>query len=150
MMRRRYGASRWHLVAHVAALAAIAYALVGAFQPRFAPEPLNLALWLIAGALLHDFVLLPAYSAVDAGLRRVPGRAVNFVRVPAILSGIALLVYAPRILDRQPQNVINALGEPPPDYLARWALLTAGLFIASALVYAFKAARAARGRRTAA
>jgi hypothetical protein len=147
MMRGRYGASRWHLLAHVAALGAIAYALVGAFQPRFAPEPFNLALWLIAGALLHDFVLLPVYSAVDAGLRRVPGRAVNFVRVPALLSGIALLVYAPRILDRQPQNTVRSLGHPPGDYLGRWLALTAALFALAGLAYAVRAARAARRRR---
>jgi hypothetical protein len=146
MMRRRYGASRRHLLAHVATLAAIAYALVQAFQPRFAPKPFNLALWLIAGALLHDLVLLPAYSAVDAGLRRVPGRAANFVRVPAMLSGITLLVYAPRILDRQPQNTVRSLGHPPADYLGRWLALTAALFALSGLAYAVRAARAARRR----
>jgi hypothetical protein len=150
-MMRRYGAGPLHLVGHVALIAVAGYALSRALQPRFAPEPLNLAAWLFAGALIHDLLLLPAYGLADAAARRaLPPTLLNHVRIPVALSGIVFLVYAPRILDRQPQNVINALGEPPPDYLTRWALLTAGLFIASALVYAFRAARAARGRRPAA
>jgi hypothetical protein len=150
-MTRRYGASPLHLVGHVALIAVAGYALSRAFQARFAPEPLNLAAWLLGGALVHDLLLLPAYSLLDAAMRRsLPRPLLNHVRIPLALSGVVLLVYAPRILDRQPQNVVNALGEPPPDYLARWALMTAALFLGSALVYAFKAARAARRRRPAA
>jgi hypothetical protein len=148
-MRRRYGGTPLHLAGHVALIALAAYALSRAFQARAAPEPANLAAWLIGGALVHDLVLLPAYSAVDAAARRaLPAKALNHLRVPLGLSAVVLLVYAPRILDRQPQNVVNALGRRPPDYLARWAALTAGLFAASALVYVFREARAAgRTRR---
>jgi hypothetical protein len=150
-MMRRYGASPLHLLGHVALIAVAGYALSRAFQPRFAPQPLNLAAWLVGGALVHDLLLLPAYSLLDAVVRRtLPPPLLNHVRIPLALSGVVLLVYAPRILDRQPQNVVNALGEPPPDYLARWVLLTVGLFATSALVYAFRAARAARRRRPAA
>jgi hypothetical protein len=150
-MRRTYGAGPLHLLGHVGLIVIAAYALSRAFQPRFAPEPLNLAAWLAGGAFVHDLLLLPAYALADAAARRtIPRPLLNHVRIPAALSGVVLLVYSPRILDRQPQNVVNALGEPPPDYLSRWLLLTAGLFVASALVYAFKAARAARRQRTAA
>jgi hypothetical protein len=150
-MMRRYGASSLHLLGHVVLIAVAGYALSRAFQPRFAPEPLNLAAWLAGGAVIHDLLLLPAYSLADAaGRRLLPGALLNHVRIPVALSGVVFLVYAPRIVDRQPQNVVNALGEPPPDYLARWVLLTVGLFGASALMYAFRAARAARRRRTAA
>jgi hypothetical protein len=149
-MRRAYGAGPLHLLGHVALIALAGYALSRAFQPRVAPQPLNLAAWLLGGALIHDLLLLPAYSLADlAGRRVLPPALLNHVRIPVALSGVVLLVYAPRILDRQPQNVVNALGEPPPDYLGRWALLTAALFLASAMVYAFRAARAARRRRTA-
>jgi hypothetical protein len=149
-MRRRYGAGPLHLAGHVALLAVAAYALSRAFQPRFAPEPLNLLAWLLGGALIHDLLLLPAYSALDVAAARALGLPLlNHVRVPFVLSGVVFLVYAPRILDRQPRNVVNALGTPPPDYLARWALLTAALFAGSLLLYAFRAGRAARGRRTA-
>ena len=134
MIRRVYGAGPLHLLGHLAAIAVAAYALSRAFQPRFAPQPVNLAAWLLGGALLHDLVLLPAYSTVDQlaqrALRADRCRAVpvlNHVRVPAVLSGVVLLVYAPRILDRQPQNVVNALGHGPPDYLARWLIVTGAL-----------------------
>jgi hypothetical protein len=148
-MRRVYGAGPLHLLGHLVLLGVAAYAFSRAFQTRFAPEPLNLLGWLIGGVLLHDLVFLPAYSALDVVATRTIGLPLlNHVRVPFVLSGVVFLVYAPRILDRQPQNVINALGEPPPDYLGRWALMTAGLFVASAMVYAFRAGRAARVRRT--
>lgn len=151
-MRRLYGASPLHLLGHLALLGVAAYALSRAFQPRFAPEPINLAAWLIGGALLHDLVLLPAYSALDAAAIRTLGpRLLNHVRIPFVLSALVFLVYAPRILDRQPRNVVNALGVEPPDYLARWALMTAALFGGSAVLYVIRARRSraragARGR----
>ena len=150
-MKKRYGASPLHLIGHLTLLGIAAYALSRAFQPRFAPEPVNLLAWLVGGALLHDLVLLPAYSALDAATIRTLGPPLlNHVRVPFVLSAVVFLVYAPRILDRQPRNVFNALGIEPPDYFARWLLLTAALFSGSALLYGIKAARAARARRTAA
>ena len=146
-MRRAYGAGPLHLLGHLALLAVAGYALSRAFQTRFAPEPLNLLAWLVGGALLHDFVLLPAYSALDAVAIRTFGTPLlNHVRVPFVLSAVVFIAYAPRILDRQPRNVVNALGIAPPDYLRRWALLTAALFAGSLLLYAFKALRATRAR----
>lgn len=145
-MRRLYGASPLHLLGHLALLGVAAYALSRAFQPRFAPEPLNLAAWLVGGALLHDLVFLPAYAALDAAAIRTLGPSLlNHVRIPFFLSAIVFVVYAPRILDRQPRNVVNALGVAPPDYLARWLWLTAALFAGSALLYVIKSARS-RGR----
>jgi hypothetical protein len=149
-MRRLYGASPLHVAGHLALLAVAAYALSRAFQPRFAPEPVNLLAWLVGGALIHDLLLLPAYAALNAvAVRALGAPLLNHVRVPFVISAIVFLVYFPRILDRQPRNFVNALGEPPPDYLARWALMTAALFGASLLLYAFRAGRAARARRPA-
>jgi hypothetical protein len=148
MIRRLYGASPLHLAGHLAAIAVAAWALSKAFDPVSAPYPVNLALWLVGGALLHDLVLLPSYSAVDAGARRVlPADVLNHVRVPAAVSGIVLLVYFPLILERQPQNFERALGEAPPDYLARWLWFSAALFVLSAVIFA---ARRLRGERSAA
>jgi hypothetical protein len=147
-MRRAYGAGPLHLLGHLLLLGVAAYALSRAFQTRFAPEPLNLAAWLLGGALLHDLVLLPAYSALDAAaVRTLHAPLLNHLRVPFVLSAVVFLVYAPRILDRQPRNVVNALGVEPPDYLARWLLLTAALFIGSLLLYALRAMRARAGAR---
>lgn len=147
-MRRRYGAGPPHLLGHLALLGVTAYALSRAFQLRFAPEPLNLAAWLIGGAILHDLVLLPAYTALDAAaIRTLHAPLLNHLRVPFVLSACVFIVYAPRILDRQPRNVLNALGVAPPDYLRRWLLLTAALFMGSLLLYALRATRARAGAR---
>jgi hypothetical protein len=146
-MRRLYGAGPLHLAGHLVLLGIAGYALSRAFQPRFAPEPLNLAAWLIGGALLHDLVVLPAYSALDAAAVRTFGPPLlNHVRIPFVLSAVVFLVYAPRILDRQPRNVVNALGVAPPDYLARGAGLTGALFLVSALWYAIRVVTSTWGR----
>jgi hypothetical protein len=146
-MRRIYGAGPLHLVGHLVLLGIAGFALSRAFQPRFAPEPLNLAAWLIGGALLHDLVVLPAYSALDAAAVRTLGPPLlNHLRIPFALSAVVFLVYAPRILDRQPRNVVNALGVEPPDYLARWLWLTGALFLASALLYVIRVVASTWGR----
>jgi hypothetical protein len=126
-----------------------AWALAGVFGTPFAPQPVNLAIWLIGGAILHDLVLLPAYSAVDAVMRRIVGsdahRAVpivNHVRFPLALTALLFLVWFPRILDRQPQNFERALGYAPPDFLGRWLAVSAGMFVLSAAVYAVRRVRA--------
>ena len=145
--RRIYGAGPWHLLGHLLLIAVAAFALSIMFRARFAPEPLNLVLWLLGGAVLHDLVLLPLYSAVNAGLARVlpasDPAAINFLRVPAVLSVVVLITFWPRIANRQPGNFERALGEAPPDYLSRWLLVTAALFAASAIVWLTRRVRGA-------
>ncbi|MBJ7521049.1 MAG: hypothetical protein JHC84_15225 [Solirubrobacteraceae bacterium] len=153
MIRKYYGASPLHLAGHLLAIAVAAFAFSKILDPVFAPFPLNLALWFVGGALIHDLVLLPAYSAVDGAARRVlPADVLNHVRFPAAISGVTLLVYFPLILERQPQNFERALGEAPPDYLARWLWFTLALFVASGVVLAVRrltGSRAAAARRPA-
>lgn len=145
VLHRRYGASPLHLLGHLAAIAVVALALAQMLAPDVAPFPLNLLLWLFAGALVHDLLILPAYAAADRGLRAVvPAAAVNHVRFPAAIAAVTLLVYFPRILDRQPQNYERALGHPPPDFLGRWLAFTAALFALSAILYAARRLRAGR------
>jgi hypothetical protein len=122
------------VAAHLVLVVIVAWALAQMFRVSVAPQPLNLALWLALGAVVHDLVLLPAYAAVDAGVRRLPRPLVNHVRFPLAISGVLALVWLPVILDRQPQNHVNALGHPPPDYLGRWLAVTAGLFALSGVV----------------
>lgn len=149
-LRRWWGAGPWHLLGHLVLLAVAAYALSVMFEQRFAPRPWNLVLWLLGGAVLHDLVLLPAYSALNVvvarlasgGPRGVP--VLSHLRVPAVVSGVLLLVFAPRIFDGQPQNFERALGHAPPDYLARWLVVTAALFAVSAGVYLVRWLRAGR------
>jgi hypothetical protein len=139
-----------YVIGHLALIAFTAWALAGVFGTRFAPQPLNLALWLLGGALLHDLVLLPAYALADRGGRRLlgddAGRAVpivNHLRFPAAICALLLLVWFPLILSRQPGNFERALGHAPPDYLGRWIAVSAGLFAVSAIVYAVRRVRVA-------
>jgi hypothetical protein len=139
----RYGAPVWHLAGHALAFAAIAYALSRLLQPSVGRPPAILV-WLVGGALLHDLVFLPLYSLADRAIRAVGGRAVNYVRVPAVISGVLLLVYFPLILSEAPAAYERNTGRPPPDYLARWLAITGGLFAASAAVWAVRAIRQRR------
>jgi hypothetical protein len=136
-------------VAHLVLIGVVAWALAQMFRVSVAPQPLNLALWLALGAVVHDLVLLPAYAAVDAGVRRLPRQVVNHVRFPLAISGVLALVWLPVILDRQPQNHVNALGHPPADYLGRWLAVTGALFAVSGLVLGVRLLRdrAAGARR---
>ena len=137
-LRRAYGASGVHLAVHLAAVAIIAYALAQALAGRGARE---VVVWFIAGALLHDLVLLPAYSAADRAAQRLARGgppAINHIRIPAVVSGVLLLVYFPLILAKAPGNVERATGHRPADYGLRWAAITATLFAVSGLVYALR------------
>ena len=83
--RRLYGASPLHLAAHAAAFAAAGYAFLRILE-RGPVE--NFLIWFVGAALLHDLVLLPAYSLLDRGARRtVRIPSINYLRVPALISG---------------------------------------------------------------
>jgi hypothetical protein len=129
---------------HLVLIAITAWVLAQMFHVNVAPQPLNLALWLVLGALVHDLLLLPLYAGTDALIRRLPGPLVNHVRFPVAISAVLLLVWFPLILQRQPSGYVNALGRQPPDYLGRWLAVTAGLFVLSALVLAVRRLTASR------
>jgi hypothetical protein len=139
MIRRAYGASPWHLLGHLVLFAVVAYVLVQMIGQR---GWVNFVVWLTAGAVLHDFVLLPGYSAADAGLRRAFGPAVNRVRVPLALSGLLALMFFPLILTRGDANFVRAAGHHAGGGFARaWVLISAGLLCASALAVAGRSRR---------
>jgi len=142
-VHRRYGASPRHLVGHLLAIAIAAYAVSKVLHPRYS-RGLNYLLWLLAGAVLHDFVLAPAIALGDRLVRALPRPLVNYIRFPAVVSGALFLVYWPLILVRADGNYVRATGSHVDGFATRWLLITAGLFVASALVYAARAA--ARGR----
>jgi hypothetical protein len=149
--RRRYGASPWHLVGHVLALAVMVYALSRVLDPRFS-RGLNVLVWLVGGAIVHDLVLVPSYSALDGAARWVMRRrapravpAINHLRFPAAISGAMLLVYCPLILARADGNYVRATGHHVTGFATSWLTITAGLFLASGLVYLARV-RASRAR----
>jgi hypothetical protein len=137
---RRYGASPLHALAHLVAFALAGFALLQFVDVRAAG---NLLLWFVAAVVLHDLVLLPAYSGLDRIAQRTVGDGINYVRVPAGLSGLLLLVFFPLILGRSTAKLEQVSGAPAPDYLARWLLISGVLFAGSAVLYVWRSRRAA-------
>ena len=142
-LRRRYGASPLHLIGHLLAIAIAVYAASRVLHPRYS-RGLSYLVWLLGGAVVHDLVLAPALALLDRLVRALPRSAVNHVRFPAVVSGAMLLVYWPLILVRADGNYVRATGHHVEGFATRWLLITAGLFLASAAVYAARAG--ARGR----
>ncbi|MFD6225716.1 hypothetical protein ACFWFZ_02345 [Streptomyces sp. NPDC060232] len=138
--RRRYGASPLHLLLVLASFALAGYAGLRLLRG----DTLGVALWFVGAALLHDLVLLPLYSVTDRVVQVAFGRgvgvgstamrvSVTYVRVPAFVAGVLLLVWWPLVL-RRVDHFTAATGLPDDGFLARWLLITAGLFAASAAV----------------
>ncbi|MEV6678590.1 hypothetical protein AB0N09_17275 [Streptomyces erythrochromogenes] len=149
--RARYGASPLHLALTLCSFALALYAGVRLLDG----DTWGVAAWFVGAALLHDLVLLPLYSVADQGLQsllppREPGAArglsTNYVRVPAFVSGLLLLVWWPLILGRVEQfTAVSAL--PADVFLGRWLLITAALFAGSALWALIRMARSTRPPR---
>ncbi len=146
-MRRLYGAGPLHLLALLAC-----FALAAAAAVHIGHDPLRLryAVWFVGAALAHDLLLFPLYALLDrsaGGLvhrrRRPATGSVNFVRVPVLLSGLLLLVFAPVIFQRSELAFGAASGLDQNPYLVRWLAISGVLFLASAVLYAV------RGRRVA-
>lgn len=108
---------------------------------------LGVVLWFVGAALLHDLVLLPLYSALDRALRAgTAARWTLYVRVPAVLSGLTLLVWCPLILGLPADRYRSATGLDPDVFLPRWLLITAVLFGGSALLLVLRLRRATKHR----
>ena len=141
-LRRRYGAGPLHLLATTASLAVVAYALLELLDRPGWPSVL---LWLGGAVIAHDLVAFPLYSLLGllAGRAAVSGAgpAVNYVRVPALLSAFALIAWFPLILGLSDDGYEAASGLETSPFLGRWLLLTAALFAGSGLVYAIVARR---------
>ncbi len=146
--RRRYGAGPLHLVAMVAGFAVAGYAAVQLLSVR----PLSVAGWLVGAAVGHDLILLPLYGVADALLvrryRSHPRPAgelvwVNYVRVPAVLSLLLLVVFGPSVL-RLSESYPRATALSSAHYARDWLLVTAAVFLASALLLALRLRRSHR------
>jgi hypothetical protein len=132
------------LLAHLVALPLAAWALL---QLADAREATRIFLWLAASVLLHDLVLLPFYGTLDRLGRLATGRAVNYVRMPALISGLLLLVYFPAISGKGSGAYERVSGLAYEGYLERWLLATAVLFAVSGGVYLIRSDRSPGARR---
>jgi hypothetical protein len=132
-MRERYGASPLHLLAHLAALALAAWALLQALQLGGANR---IVLWLAGAVVLHDVVLWPAYTTLDRLARRGrPAGWANYVRVPVGISALVLLVFFPVMCGKGEGAYTRVSGMTWEGYTARWLLVSAALFAGSAVLY---------------
>jgi hypothetical protein len=75
-------------------------------------------------------------------------RALNHLRIPALASGLLLLLFFPGIIQQGHDTYLAATGQDQQPYLGRWLLLTAAFFTISALLYTGRLARAARQRHS--
>lgn len=144
---RALAGSPLQLLLLVCSFALVAYAGVRLLSD----DALAVVLWFVGAALLHDLVLLPLYSALDrsatAGAARAGQRGrVLYVRVPAVLSGLALLVWCPLVLGLSADRYRSATGLDPDVFLSRWLLITAVLFGGSALLLLLRLRRATKHR----
>ncbi|WP_373300638.1 hypothetical protein [Streptomyces chromofuscus] len=128
------------------------FALAGYAGVRLlAGDWFGVVLWFVGAALLHDLVLLPLYAAADRALTGALGAArrrewIGYVRVPAALSGLLLLVWFPLISGKVDERYRLATGLSADGFLARWLLITAVLFGGSALLLALRVRRATKQR----
>jgi fumarate reductase subunit D len=131
-LHRLYGANPLQLLAYLALLPLCAWALLEMLGARAAD---NIALWLVASVVVIDLVVLPLYSAADRVARGVAGRAVNYVRVPAALSLLMLVVFWGTIGERGEGAYRSVSGLEYEGYATRWLLVSAALFAGSGLIY---------------
>jgi hypothetical protein len=150
LWRRLYGANPLHLVGHLVAFAISLFAL---HRILAGGHEVNFLAWFLAAAVLHDLVLLPVYSLIDRGASagerradsaRLPVPIINYIRAPALISGMLLLVYAPEIFGLGERPYFRATGHHEQGYARNWLLISVALFLGSALIYAVRLRRATR------
>ncbi|SED42226.1 hypothetical protein SAMN05428945_4845 [Streptomyces sp. 2224.1] len=158
--RARYGASSLHLLLVLCSFFLAGYAGVRLLTG----DTLGVLLWFVGAALLHDLVFLPLYTVTDRMAQRLvrhPRRqrrdakapvpadtpppvvagGINYLRVPAFVALLLLLVWYPLILRRVPEfSLYTAL--PSDVFWGRWLLISAALFAASAVCLLFALWRA--------
>lgn len=141
-----YGANPLHLLSLLCCFTLAGYAAIRlvSFQP------IMVAVWFLGAVIGHDLLLLPLYSVADRSLltilRHQPAALprvawINYVRVPAFLSGLLFLVWFPLIL-RLPVAYTPATALSPQPFLWHWLAVTAALWILSAFMFALRLRRA--------
>jgi hypothetical protein len=128
--------------AHLVAIVLGGLVGVYAASKLLAGDPVGVIVWFVAGALLHDLVLVPAYTALDRVARSSTGASAtgepnvpfwyDHIRVPVLLSGLLLLVFFPLILGI-PKKFSSITGTSVDVYLGRYLAMVAGLFAVSTL-----------------
>jgi hypothetical protein len=139
---RWYGANPLHLLALLGC-----FALAGYAADRLVPSrPLGVGIWFLGAVVGHDLVLMPLYALADrtavaairhraAQLPAIPW--INYLRVPAALSGLLFLVWFPLILRLHTRYQASTTLSPAP-FLWHWLAVTGALFLLSAAALALR------------
>ncbi|HEY0938241.1 MAG TPA: redoxin domain-containing protein [Trebonia sp.] len=146
-----YGAGPLHLLTLIGSFALAGYAAAGLLPHHV----IGIAFWFVGAVIGHDLILMPLYTIADrsaqAVFRHRPSKLpavpwINYLRVPAALSGLLLLIWFPLILrlpDRFPFTTTLSLD----PYLWHWLAVTGVLFLLSATALALRQRAAGRGVR---
>jgi len=158
-----YGAHPLHLLGTIAAWALAGYVVI-VLGPQALWNPFvwwqSIAVWFLAAIVAHDLVLFPLYALADrsftGALAAVRGRwkpsspwmlqvsPLNYVRIPTLAAGLALLLFFPGIIQQGQASYLAATGQDQQPFFGRWLLLVATLYGFSALAYAARLAVAGR------
>ncbi|BBY44345.1 hypothetical protein [Mycolicibacterium celeriflavum] len=148
-----YGSHPLHLLTLLAG-----FALFGCVLATITPAALwnsrtwwqSIVVWFAAAIVVHDLVLFPLYALADrilgrsTRIPRLPVPLLNYLRIPALGSGLTLLLFLPGIVEQGEATVLAASGQTQDPFLGRWLLLTAAMFGVSAAVYAIRLATSRR------
>lgn len=153
LARRHYGAHPLQLLALLATFALSGYAF---YRASMGPLPVRMLVWFVAAIVGHDLVLYPLYALADrtwhvvsrrtrmrradAGHQR-PVPAVNYLRVPVVLSGFLLIAFWGTISGQGEKPFLAASDHHFTAYLARWLVITGVFFAVSAVLYAWRLGR---------
>jgi hypothetical protein len=131
-VREHYGAGPIHLLAVLVTFAIAAYGLSHALDLTRNPDRT------VLGAIA-------AAAIVGGGTRsRLRIAVLNHLRVPALLSGLLLLVWFPLVADKGERSFMRVSGLSKDVYFGRWLLITAVLFGGSALLFLLRLRRLTR------
>jgi ubiquinone/menaquinone biosynthesis C-methylase UbiE len=148
---RWYGGSPLHLLTMAGS-----FALAGYAAAELLPNNLiGIPVWFVGAVIGHDLILMPLYTLADRSaqavfrhspltLPAVP--AINYLRVPAGLSALLLLIWFPLIL-RRPTRFPVATTLSLDPYLWHWLGVTGALFLLSATAFALRLGTARRAQR---
>jgi hypothetical protein len=139
---RWYGASPLHLLTMLASFALAGYAAA----ELLSHDAIGILVWLAGAVIGHDLLLMPLYTLADRSAAAVfrhrspdPEAVpwINYLRVPAALSGLLLLIWFPLIF-RLPARFTATTTLSLDPYLWHWLGVTGALFLLSAAALALR------------
>ena len=139
---RWYGAGPLHLLTMLGCFALAGYA-AAELLPNNA---IGIPVWFAGAVIGHDLILMPMYTVADRSatavfrhrrpqLPAVPW--INYLRIPAALSGMLLLIWFPLIF-RLPGRFTATTTLSLDPYLWHWLAVTGALFLLSATALAVR------------